>query len=300
MNDNKSLNLSQIIKYLEDNKYLVDIIGEKNCIIDGFSSANKYKRNSLTWIKDDANAKKIVNELDVCIAPIGVMPKAKTVLICNNVKAAFFATLEHFFYKKPDSNTVGENTVIGNQVQIDDDVVIGNNCSIIGEITIGSGTVISDNVVIKNRVSIGSNCEIQALTVIGEDGFAYSEDANHKKDMIKHYGGVTIGNNVFVGSHVNIARGTIDDTVIEDGVKISPSSHIGHNNYIEKDSTIICSQLYGSAHMGENSYIVASVLKNQTQIGNNTMIGMGSVVVKSIEDNKVAYGIPAAVKKDRM
>lgn len=29
MNDNKSLNLSQIIKYLEDNKYLVDIIGEK-------------------------------------------------------------------------------------------------------------------------------------------------------------------------------------------------------------------------------------------------------------------------------
>ena len=73
---------------------------------------------------------------------------------------------------------------------------------------------------IVNKVSIGSNCVIQSGVVIGHDGFSYSEDPERNKRMIKHHGGVVIGNDVFVGSNTAIARGTIDDTVIGDGTKI--------------------------------------------------------------------------------
>ena len=153
--------------------------------------------------------------------------------------------------------------------------------------------------ILKNNVAIGKNCYIQSLSVIGEDGFGYSEDGNHKKVMVKHHGGVYIGNDVFIGSHVNIARGTIDDTYIADGVKIAPSTHIGHNNYIGQDATVICSQSYGSVHIGDNAYVAGSIIRNQCVVGNNTMVGMGSVVTKDVPDNKVAIGIPARILKER-
>lgn len=149
--------------------------------------------------------------------------------------------------------------------------------------------------VIRNKVKIGQRCHIQALPVIGEDGFGYSENKQHEKTMIKHYGGVYIGNDVFIGTHVNIARGTIDDTIISDGVKIAPSTHIGHNNIIGKDTTVICSQLYGSVQIGDDSYIVGSIVKNQCKIGDQTLIGMGTVVTKDVASNQVAVGIPAKV-----
>ena len=115
---------------------------------------------------------------------------------------------------------IGEYTYIGPNVILGENVRIGNNCSISGQVNIGKDTVISDNVVIRNKVTIGEKCHIQALSVIGEDGFSYTEDADHNKTMVKHHGGVQIGNNVFIGTHVNIARGTIDDTCISDGVKL--------------------------------------------------------------------------------
>ena len=117
--------------------------------------------------------------------------------------------------------------------------------------------------------------------------------------MIKHYGSVRIGDDVFIGSHVNIARGTIDDTVIHSGVKIAPTTHIGHNNIVGENATIICSQLFGSVCTGEDAYITSSVVRNQCKVGKNTMIGMGSVVTKDIMDNNVAIGSPARVIRKR-
>ena len=290
--------MDQMLSFLRDNNYLIDVIGLKNGEIDGFSSAKNYRNNSLTWIKNQENADLYNGEISVCIIPQNVNFDAKTIIVCNNPKAAFFSAVEHFWGTKENEGGVGQGTIIGNNVTIGKNVSIGNNCSITGNVSIGAQTIIGDNVVIRNNVKIGERCVVQSLTVIGEDGFAYSEDANHFKTMIKHYGGVIIGDDVFIGSHVNIARGTIDNTVIESGVKIAPSSHIGHNNYIEHNSTVICSQLYGSGHMGKNSYIVASVLRNQCSIGNNSMIGMGSVVTKDIEEHKLAFGTPAKVIKD--
>ena len=153
--------------------------------------------------------------------------------------------------------------------------------------------MIEDNVVIRNRVSIGCNCIIQSLAVIGIDGYGYFEDASQMKTMLRHFGGVVIEDRVFIGSHTNIARGTIDDTVIRSGTKIAPSTHIGHNNYIGENAAIICSQLFGSVQVGDNAYVTASVVRNQKKVGKNVVVGMGSVVTKDVEENRVVLGVPA-------
>lgn len=163
-----------------------------------------------------------------------------------------------------------------------------------GKITIGNNTVIGNHVTILNRVRIGRDCEIQSGTVIGHDGFAYTEDTGHKKSMIKHFGGVEIGSNVFIGSNVCICRGTIDDTVISDGVKIDNLSHIAHNCILESDVALAypC-KLGGSTHIVQNGYLAGAITRNQSKIGRDAFIGMGAVVVKNVDAGQIVIGNPA-------
>ena len=284
--------VKEILSYLDMNAVSYEFQGNPEVEIAGFSSLTNYKQATVTWVKksiDDLRQR----EIALCILQEGEKAEAKAIIKTNNSKAVFFDIIEHFFADKMKAPAIGKGTVIGERVKLGKNVIIGNNCSIDGDIDIGDNTYIADNVVIKNRVKIGSDCHIQSLTVIGEDGFGYSEDEFHKKTMIRHYGGVKIGNRVFIGSHVNIARATIDDTIIEDGVKIAPTTHIGHNNFIGEDSTVICSQLFGSVHVDRNSYITSSVIRNQCIIGENTVVGMGSVVTKNVEAGKTVIGVPA-------
>ncbi|MCH5250245.1 MAG: hypothetical protein J1E98_09935 [Lachnospiraceae bacterium] len=298
------ISVENILEYLEQNGYNVQYVGSKDIALEGYCQLDKLKSHSITWIKkasDDIEYElsKLTGGVVVTDNKVSYVGEKIGFIITDEPKAVFFAILNYFFVETDLKQSIGKNTVIGDKVSIGKNVVIGSNCSIVGDITIGDNTIISDSVVIKNRVVIGKNCEIQALTVVGEDGFGYFERANNQKVMIRHHGGVFIGNDVFIGSHVNIARGTMDDTIIEDGVKIAPSTHIGHNNHIEQDATIICAQLYGSVHIGRNAYVVGSIVRNQCNIGENTMVGMGSVVTQNIDKNKVAIGIPAKVIRER-
>jgi len=266
-------------------------------IIGGFSSLNNYKSGTVTWIKNlDKLTDSLNSEYTLVISDSFYNNAPYSIISVPNAKRAFFMVIEHFWGEERSYESIGQYTYIGENVKIGKGVCIGNNCSISGDVTIGNNCHISDNVVIKNKVIIGNNCDIQGLVVIGEDGFGSFEE-NHIQTMIKHYGGVVIGNDVFIGSHTNIARGTIDDTVIGNGVKIAPSSHIGHNNVIDRNVTFICSQSYGSVHIKENAYIVGSIIRNQCTIGENSIVGMGSVVTKDVDSNVTVIGAPARVMK---
>lgn len=295
------MKISGILKYLDDSKVEYQFCGDKESEINGFSSLKNYKDGSMTWIKkqESADCFDKGNRLALAIASPEIQTElAKSILYVENSKKVFFDIIENFYFTETRGSGIGQGTYISPEVQVEPGVKIGANCTLDGNICIGSGTVIGNNVVIANKVTIGRKCMIQSLSVIGEDGFGFSEDPDGTKTMVKHFGGVTIGDDVFIGSHVNIARGTIDDTVIESGVKIAPSTHIGHNNQIGKNSTIICSNIYGSIEIGENAYITASTVKNQSKIGDRALVGMGSVVTKDVEAGKVVVGAPAKVLRD--
>lgn len=294
--------LAQIEAYLRQEKQAYRIQAADNAVmVEGFSSLDYYRDGTLTWIKSAGRWKDkeaVGKQIALCIVQEGVDIPLPNQIICKNSKQVFFMLIEHFFGVEEEEEPIGKNTVIGPHVKLGRNVRIGHNCSITGDVVIGDDTVISDNVVIKNKVCIGKRCTIQALTMIGEDGFGAYEEENHRKVMIKHYGGVTIGDDVFLSSHVDIERGTIDDTYIGDGTKVAPCTLIAHNTRVEKDAVLICSHLYGSVHVGGNSWVVGSIVKNQCSIGDNTMVGIGSAVLRNIGDDKVAVGIPAKVIRD--
>lgn len=290
------LKIERILKWLSDSGYYYEFTGDPQTEIAGFSSLSRYQKTSLTWIKKEADYNNLGRPVDItcAVAENGIDVAFENVIRTPDSKNVFFAILHEFWGMKKDWGFIGAGTVISEEAVIDPTAFIGCNCSIVGNVSIGAHTVVEHNVIIQGRVRIGQNCYIQSQAVIGIDGFGYSQDKQtKKKTMIEHFGGVDIGNDVFIGSHVNIARGTIDDTIISNGVKIAPSTHIGHNNIIGADTAIICSVLYGSVCTGRKSYITASTVGNQMVIGNNSVVGMGSVVTKPIGDNQIAYGIPA-------
>lgn len=150
--------------------------------------------------------------------------------------------------------SVGAESVIGDGVEIFDHVTVASGCSI------GKNSIIKSNVAIAHAVRIGDQCLIMEGSVVGSDGFGYATSHTGEHHAIAQLGSVQIGNNVDIGAKATIDRGAIDDTIIEDGVKIDDQVHIGHNCKVGKRSIICgCAGLAGSVTIGEDCMIGGGV-----------------------------------------
>lgn len=290
------MKVKKIIEVLQREKIAYEFYGDENLDINGFSSLVNYKHGTLTWIKKKENYNGTA--VSCCITSEKIDGPIESQIVVENSKKAFFNIIEELFAVRESKEAIGANSSIGDNVHIGKNVNIGSNCSINGEIFIDDDTIIGDDVVIKGKVKIGKRCTIQSNAVIGEPGFGYSEE-NGIKTMIRHFGGVNIGDDVHIGANTCIARGTIDDTCIGNGSKIDNLCHIAHNVVIGKNVTLIAGSLiYGSVNIGDNSYIASGIIKNQLEIGKNVTVGMGSVVMKDTEDNVTIVGVPGEKKNN--
>ena len=291
------MKISEILDFLSAEKIAFTFEGNRETTVEGFSSLQHYKPNSFTWIKTGKNIPESLDLSQITLAIVsdgvdtGTIPNT---IRTTNSKRAFFSSIEHFYGQAEEQPAVGQFTYLSPKVKLGKNVRISHNCTLDGDITIGDGTVIWNNVVIVNRVTIGRDCDIHSGAVIGHDGYAYTEDALHKKTMIKHFGGVSIGDRVLIGENVCISRGTIDDTILESGVKIDALGHIAHNCWFEEDAAMAvpCS-VSGSVHIGRNGYLAGTIIRNQCVIGENAFIGMGAVVVKDVPSGETVVGNPA-------
>lgn len=292
-----NISVADILSFLNECGILCEFHGNPNIMVSGFSSLANYKHGTFTWIKNQGS---ITDQIETTRIRLAITSKEvegsfKNIIRTDESKRAFFSCIEHFYEsKKKNRKPIGEHTYIGPDVKIGKEVSIGHNCSIDGEIIIGDSVIIWNNVTIINKVSIGENTEIQSGSIIGHDGFGYVEDENHVKTMVKHYGGVRIGRNVLISSNVCVVRGTIDDTVIENGVKIDNMSHIAHNCYLGQNSALAfpCF-LGGSSKIMDNGYVAGGIIRNQCIVHANAFVGMGAVVTKDVQADTIVIGNPA-------
>ena len=183
---------------------------------------------------------------------------------------------------------VGAETIIDAGAVIGSGAVIGKGCQIGSDVRIDAGVVIYDD------VTIGARSHISSGAVIGADGFGYTADENHHLVKIHQLGGVTIGADVSIGAMTAVDRGALEDTVIEDGVKIDNLVQVGHNCRIRAHS-IICgsSAVAGSTTLGRHC-----VLAGACSIGGSTPISIcdgvtltgGTVLTHSIDKPGVYSG----------
>jgi UDP-3-O-[3-hydroxymyristoyl] glucosamine N-acyltransferase len=142
-------------------------------------------------------------------------------------------------------------------VSIGAGVRIGARCFIGPGSVIEHGAVIGDDarfiakVFIGRLAKLGARCIVQPGAVIGGDGFGYAPE---KRAWVKvpQVGGVTIGDDVEIGANTTIDRGALDDTVIEEGVKIDNLIMIAHNVRIGAHSALAAQvAIAGSSVIGK-------------------------------------------------
>ncbi len=153
------------------------------------------------------------------------------------------------------SASVGPHCVIEAGVDIGERADVGAGCTVQEGVHIGADTRLMPRVTLYPRVRIGARCLLHAGAVIGADGFGFAPDAGTWV-KVPQVGGVSIGDDVEIGANTTVDRGAIEDTVIEDGVKLDNQIQVGHNVVIGAHTAIAaCSGISGSTTLGKRCMI---------------------------------------------
>ena len=178
-------------------------------------------------------------------------------------------------------------------------VIIGQNVVIEDNVCIGENTIVEHNAVIHSGTKIGKNCIIRSNSTIGCQGYSFYKNSNDNLCNFPSLGGVVLKNNVEVGYGCCIVKGTINNTVLENYVKLDNLIHIAHDCHIDVGATITAGVTFcGYVSVGKNTRIAPqSTIMQRLTIGDNVLIGLGSVVRKDVKNDSVVAGNPAKLLK---
>jgi UDP-3-O-[3-hydroxymyristoyl] glucosamine N-acyltransferase len=268
-----------------------EILGDKETEVNFVSNIENAGRDCLTFYtgKDVEFLKNI--EAGIILANKRINDKI------DNCKASSIVLLENPMYSFTRILSANyKNTFTGNMIHsfLNDKIKVADNSYIEQNVAIGENTEIYPFVSIFNNARIGEYCKIQSFTSIGSIGLAYAKEGKHY-ERFPHLGGVIIGDYVDIGSNVTVVRGTLQNTVIGNGTKISNNVNIGHNVAIGENCFISAGVVIsGSAEIEDNCWIAPGVtILNKVIIKENTQIAIGSVVNKDADKNSVYAGYPA-------
>lgn len=186
---------------------------------------------------------------------------------------------------------------------IDDDVEIGRDTTIHPFTMIYAGTRIGEN------CTIGPSSQLFAATI--EDNAEVCSSWVEKslihsgakvgpfsrlRPNCEIFPGAEVGNfsemkNTKVGPRSKVHHvGYLGDTTLGEGVNIGAGTITCNYDGKRKHSTKLGDHVF----IGSGNLLVAPV-----EVGDNALTGAGAVVTKDIPAGKVAYGVPAKVKRDR-
>ena len=174
---------------------------------------------------------------------------------------------------------IGERALIGAGARIGAGAVVG------ADAVVGAGSRLHPRAVVLDGCRLGERCIVASGAVIGADGFGFAPfDGRWIK--IPQVGAVVIGNDVEIGANTTVDRGTMGDTVIEDGVKLDNQIQVAHNCFIGAHTVIAgCVGIAGSARIGRGCQIGgAAMIAGHLTIADGCAIGPATVVVTSITE----------------
>ena len=227
---------------------------------------------------------------------IEALPKThnnNTYIVVANPRLAFIKALQYLEGTKGFEQNINHSISVCAQV---------HETAVIEEgVHIGAGSTIGSHAHIFRGVSIGENCIISNGASIGKSGFSFERDEQGNPRHFPHLGAVKIGNNVEIGANTCISKGVLQDTIIENHVKIDDLVYLAHNCHIGEQSMIISgATLCGGVTVGKKTWIGASAsIRQNLSVGDNATVGFGAVVTKDIAANIIVAGNPASIMEQQ-
>lgn len=229
---------------------------------------------------------------------------------------------------------IGNNCSFGENVIIENGVLLGDNVSVGHGVIIYKGTTVNSNVLIGSKAILGREpkfvekriaplppLEIGVGSVIGASAILFRGSKLAKEVMIGDGAGVrekcSIGNlsligqkvvlenDVSVGAFVKIQTGTYVAayTVVEDDVFIAPMIVTTNDNSIgrvRKKAVKAVSERAAKGPVFKRASRIGrnSVLLPGVTVGKEAFVAAGSVVTRDIPARKLVMGVPARILRD--
>ena len=181
------------------------------------------------------------------------------------------------------SASIGPLSFVATGAVVEEGAVVGPHCVLGADAQVGRHTRLSASVSILQGCRIGARAIVHPGVVIGADGFGFAPHAGQWV-KIEQLGAVRIGDDVEIGANTCIDRGALDDTVIEDGVKLDNLIQIGHNVHIGRYSAMAgCVGVAGSASIGERCTVGGgAIILGHLTVADDVHISAATVVTRSI------------------
>ena len=229
-------------------------------------------------------------------------PRADFMMVVRNALDADYALMQPAGLREHPLGRVADDVEIAVSARVEGPVVAGAGVRVGERARIGMRSVLAEGVRIWEHVEVGRDCRFGTNALIGTrvDAYERAQDADDSSNTASRWsdmpqlGGLRIGNDVRVGANCIVNRGTLADTLIEDGCRIGDRVVIGHNSRIGEGSAITAGAVVcGSVNIGRNVWVGPGVvLKNKVRIEDDAFIGIGCVVVDDVPAGETLLPAP--------
>ena len=192
-------------------------------------------------------------------------------------------------------NKIHKLAIIGNDVKLGSNNIIGPNVILDGKISIGDNNFFGPNTVISNNVNIGNGNQIIGLASIGTLG-----EMGTKGDVFLDDGFVNIGNNNVIREFVTVNSPVRKKTTtIGNNCYFMARVHIPHDADVRNNVVMATNSLIGGGTVVyDYAYIgLGSITHQWTDIGESAMIGLQAAVTKHVPPFCTITGVPAKILK---
>ena len=263
--------------------------GDPGLIVQGLSPLDTAQAQHLSFI----TSAKFKSQLLSTRAGVVVMSEdlfqqypPECAVIVVDQPYVYFALLTQLWKQRtvaPAELGIHPSAVVHPEALVHPSASVGPLCVVEQGAQIGFNTVLHSRVTVGARCVVGARCIVHSGAVIGADGFGFAP-TGAKWEKIEQLGAVKIGNDVEIGANTCIDRGALQDTVIEDGVKLDNLIQIGHNTRIGQHTAMAgCVGVAGSADIGAHCTIGGgAVVLGHLKLVDGVHISAASVVTRSL------------------
>ena len=278
------LNLGSIVEVLGG-----ELHGNANLPIDGLAPLETANAQQLSFLSHPKYQSQLAASKAACVIVSPAMRAialARGACIVVDQPYLYFALVTQLWKKRRGQAAraaVHPSAVIDPQAFVHPLARIGALCVIERGARIGADTELKSRVTVGEDCVLGERCLVHPGVVIGADGFGFAPNAG-TWEKIEQLGAVRIGNDVEIGANTCIDRGALQDTVIEDGVKLDNLIQIGHNVRVGKHTAMAgCVGVAGSATIGAHCTIGGgAIVLGHLALADGVNISAASVVTRSI------------------